>query len=166
LRLLKEIPKNILVFIICENEEITLSNFFKNHDFIEAAWGIVKRKDKYLVIKRNDVWDLPKGKIEHFENPEITALREIEEECGIQCDRVEKLIYITYHTYQFHRKNVLKKTYWFAINYFGKKKVKPQKEEKITIVKWVNSARLNCIQKKTFPSLKDVINFYVLDITD
>ena len=53
--------------------------------FIEAAGGLVFNSDgEFLVIKRNHIWDLPKGKLEAEENFENAALREVEEEVGLK----------------------------------------------------------------------------------
>ena len=57
---------------------------FKDHNFIEAAGGLVQSNQKFLFIKRQDVWDIPKGKLEKNEEVEAGALREIEEECGVE----------------------------------------------------------------------------------
>jgi 8-oxo-dGTP pyrophosphatase MutT (NUDIX family) len=160
LYLLQESSKNIPIFILCENIDNALYSFFEDYDFVEAAGGIVKRKDKYLFIKRNGVWDIPKGKIEENENPSIAAVREIHEECGILCATIEKPLIITYHTYQFKGVDTIKKTYWYGLNYDGKKTVKAQKEEGITKVKWVDLDRVKIIRTITFPSLVDVIDSY------
>ena len=39
---------------------------------------------EFLIIKRNGVWDLPKGKLEKGEDFETAALREVEEETGLE----------------------------------------------------------------------------------
>lgn len=58
---------------------------------IEAAGGLVLRSDgHFLGIFRLGKWDLPKGKAEKGESMETTALREVEEECGIFGLSVEK----------------------------------------------------------------------------
>ena len=59
-------------------------NFCKNYRLIEAAGGVVKNaKGELLFIYRLGKWDLPKGKIDEGEVKETTAVREIEEECGV-----------------------------------------------------------------------------------
>ncbi len=161
--LLQHIPKNMPLIITCENCEDAINSFFSDFDFVEAAGGIVKRKDKYLFIKRNGVWDIPKGKIESNESPDLAAVREIEEECGINCEKVEKMICITYHTYQFKGKDTLKKTYWYSLNYEGKKNLVAQTEEGITKVKWKKLEQIQKIKEDTFPSIVDVIDEYFGD---
>ena len=51
---------------------------------INAGGGLVQNPaGEYLLIHRNGLWDLPKGKQEEGEDISLTALREVEEECGI-----------------------------------------------------------------------------------
>ena len=48
---------------------------------IEAAGGCVfNQKGQLLVIYRRNSWDLPKGKIDKGETPDIAAIREVQEE--------------------------------------------------------------------------------------
>ncbi|MFT4602413.1 MAG: 8-oxo-dGTP pyrophosphatase MutT (NUDIX family), partial [Arenicella sp.] len=61
-----------------ESEE-SLKSEFENFKFIEAAGGLVEFKGKFLFIKRNGLWDIPKGKLEKGESIEEGAVREIEE---------------------------------------------------------------------------------------
>ena len=53
-----------------------IKNWFPNHDFIQAAGGLVTKDQQYLWIYRNGTWDLPKGKLEKDENFKIAAIRE------------------------------------------------------------------------------------------
>lgn len=51
---------------------------------INAGGGLVQNAaGEYLLINRHGLWDLPKGKQEEGEDIALTALREVEEECGI-----------------------------------------------------------------------------------
>ncbi|TXI84336.1 MAG: NUDIX domain-containing protein [Crocinitomicaceae bacterium] len=157
LRIIAEAPEEIGFYIPSEDPESTFERFFKDYDKIEAAGGIVKRKKKYLFIKRNGVWDLPKGKIEMDESPESGAIREIEEECGIENPLIKKLIQITYHTYEFEGKPTLKKTYWYSMRYGGSKKLTPQIDEHITKAVWVKTEEMDKIKSNTYPSILDVL---------
>ncbi len=158
--LLTNLPTHLFLHIICENPEVTLSLFFENYQKIEAAGGIVKRKEKYLFIKRNGLWDIPKGKLESDETPEIGALREIEEECGITNFQLTEHIITTYHTYAYKGIPTLKKTYWYGFEYDGPKKGIPQTEEGITKIAWKKKEDLNKILENTYASIADVIYSY------
>ena len=52
---------------------------------------------------------------------------------------------------------MLKKTHWFKMDCKGKEKLKPQKEEGITEVKWFKKGQIEPIVKNTFPSIMDVL---------
>jgi len=54
---------------------------------IHAAGGVVSRHGEVLVIHRPkyDDWSFPKGKLDDGESWEDAAVREVEEETGLQC---------------------------------------------------------------------------------
>lgn len=145
------------VVVRCENASAKFKKLFKNYQLIEAAGGIVQRKNRILVIKRNGKWDLPKGKIEIGELNEVAAVREIEEECGIVGANVEDFLCETYHTYVFKDKQVIKRTYWYLLAFSGKKNLIPQQEEGISKAKWLKKSKLVKIKKNTFSSIIEVI---------
>jgi 8-oxo-dGTP pyrophosphatase MutT (NUDIX family) len=159
--LLKLSNSDTPVFILCENAEKSFQLFFENYEKVEAAGGIVKRKNSYLFIKRNGVWDIPKGKLEKDETPEIGAVREIEEECGIKNPNIDFPITITYHTYEYKGLPTLKKTYWYALNYMGPKQVTAQSEEGITKVSWKKIDKFSKLLTNTYASIEDVIRQFI-----
>ncbi len=112
---------------------------FKMHfDVIEAAGGIVENDEhKYLFIFRNGKWDLPKGKMEPGEEPAETAIREVKEECGIQNIEIDHFLLDTYHLFNDNNKKRLKITHWFKMNEQEKSALKPQTEEGIERVEWI-----------------------------
>ena len=160
--LLKNSSLNNPVFILCENPEKSFQLYFEDHEKIEAAGGIVKRKNRYLFIKRNGFWDIPKGKLEMNETPEVGGIREIEEECGIKGPIIDYLITITYHTYENKGIPTLKKTYWYAMHYDGPKEVKPQLEEGISKVSWKKETKIFKVLTNTYASIEDVIRQFVI----
>ena len=52
---------------------------------------------------------------------------------------------------------MLKKTYWYNMTFTGTTKLKPQKEEGITQVRWFKREQTGTIIKNTFPSIMDVL---------
>jgi 8-oxo-dGTP diphosphatase len=59
---------------------------------VRAAGGLVRRRhedgtDEILIVHRPryDDWSFPKGKLEPGESDEEAAIREVEEETGLQC---------------------------------------------------------------------------------
>jgi 8-oxo-dGTP pyrophosphatase MutT (NUDIX family) len=150
-------PEVNSVVVRCKNASAKFKLLFKNYELIQAAGGIVQRKNRILVIKRNGKWDLPKGKIEIDELNEVAAIREIEEECGITGPTVEDFLCETYHTYVFKDKQVIKRTYWYLLAFSGKKNLIPQEEEGISKAKWLKKSKLVKIKKNTFSSILEVI---------
>ena len=56
LDLLQATSINMPLFLISDNPQEGISTFFEDYEFIEAAGGIVRRKSKYLFIKRNGIF--------------------------------------------------------------------------------------------------------------
>jgi 8-oxo-dGTP pyrophosphatase MutT (NUDIX family) len=150
---------NKLFYIRCSNAKAYLKSVVKSVILIEAAGGLVKNADgDYLFIYRNDKWDLPKGKIEKDETVKEAAVREVEEECGIKVNKLKEKICKTYHVYISRGEVVLKKTHWFNMTSKGQEKLKPQKEEGITDVRWFKKEHIEPIVENTFPSIMDVLH--------
>jgi 8-oxo-dGTP pyrophosphatase MutT (NUDIX family) len=144
--------------IIAENPSQEMKSFFRNFKFIEAAGGIVRCDNQFLFIKRNGLWDIPKGKLEKNEIPEHAAVREIKEECGLKGELfIRKKICNTFHVYSLKDISVLKNTHWYLLDHFGDRSTIPQLEEGITEVRWFSQQNYSKIKSNTFPSILDVI---------
>ncbi len=144
--------------IITGDMEMVFQQFAQNFKIIEAAGGLVFNKEnKLLLIERLGVWDLPKGKIDAGETPEIAAIREVEEECGINGLMIENLVCKSYHTYTFKGKNVLKRTYWYKMNSTFSGILVPQVEENITKVEWQKFTKMDIEPLNTYESIKEVL---------
>lgn len=131
--------------------------FRKQYKLVLAAGGLVRnKKNKILFIYRNRKWDLPKGKAELGELVQETALREVQEESGLETLILIDHITDTYHTYDLKGSRKLKKTYWYRM-YSKEKELVPQLEEGITKIKWVKEERLEKIFEKTFPNIIEVV---------
>lgn len=130
--------------------------------YLEAAGGIVKNEDdELLFIYRLDYWDLPKGKIEAGETPEVAAYREIKEECGISSHQLEEHLIDTYHMYERSGKMHLKKTFWYLFDLKDQsEEVLPQEEEDIELVSWFGDAEIELAMLETYESIKEVYSAY------
>lgn len=148
------------IVVLCKSLENDFNRLFRNYEKIDAAGGIVKNGKKYLFIKRNGFWDIPKGKVDEGESIEQAAVREIEEECGISGLKLKELILTTFHTYDYHGTPTIKKTYWYYMDYHGDEKCVPQAEEGITKVKWFAKDQLDKVRKNTFLSILEVVDCY------
>lgn len=152
--------KEIEEICFCHESESVLFDWFKSmFKIIEAAGGLVKNsEDKYLFIFRKGKWDLPKGKIDKGESIRDAAIREVEEECGIEQLSIVKEIPPTYHTYYIGDKHVLKPTYWFEMNCSDTSELVPQEEEGITEVRWLSRKDLSMVRENTYASILDVFS--------
>lgn len=134
--------------------------FFRNFQLISAAGGIVQNEKKeILFIYRRNKWDLPKGKIEKKELPEITAAREVAEETGINQLTLKKKIGNTYHTYTDYGKHILKETHWFYFTSPNQEGV-PQTEEDISNVKWFKTRDIKTPVSNTYENIKDILHCF------
>jgi len=132
----------------------------KKYKHVRAAGGLViNSNNEYLVIKRNNKWDLPKGKIEKRESKKVAAMREVEEECGISGMEILNKLTKTYHTYTFREQTIFKTTYWYSMKYIGNEVLTPQEEEGITEVRWVKKDQISEMVANTYESLKDVFTY-------
>lgn len=109
---------------------------------ITAAGGVLFRDTtagpEVLMIFRNGVWDLPKGKLEEGESVEECAVREVAEELGIQEPEIRSFLCETWHEYSMDGMEYGKTTYWYVMQEKEKTagRMSPQKEEGITELKW------------------------------
>ena len=131
----------------------------ESFQIIKAAGGLVSNEEnKYLFIFRNGKWDLPKGKVDPGEKTRETAVREVEEECGISVTKSGKRICKTWHTYELNGQRILKKTSWYYMKARKQKKLIPQLEEGITKVKWVAPGDFGKLKKNTYPLIRDIMD--------
>ncbi len=124
---------------------------------VDAAGGLVSnRRGDFLLIKRNGLWDLPKGHREAEEDIRTTALREVQEETGVDQLELRELICITDHCYLRNGIWHLKHTWWFDMLYTDPVDLTPQREEDISKAAWVAKSSLPPLLKNTFPSIIEV----------
>ncbi len=147
------------ICITHEDVDFLKKHFFSQFHIIEAAGGLVfNRKKEMLFIFRRGKWDLPKGKMETDETPEICAAREIEEETGVNQLELHHKIIETYHIYEERGQQILKKTYWFYFTTNFEGTPKPQIEEDISSISWIGKKNLELPLSNTYDSIIDVID--------
>ncbi len=145
-------------FIYHHDLDELLDNFALSFKYIEAAGGIViNSDDEFLAIERLGVYDLPKGKAEEGESPLTTAMREIEEECGITNLQNPVKLLATLHTYTMGDTKYLKKTHWFLFTTDGRQAPTPQTTENITTAQWMKIDDISTFLSNTYDSIKEVI---------
>ena len=151
--------KNNLVFI-SDNYFENFTHFKSNFDFIIAAGGVVQnRKNEVLMIYKNDIWDLPKGKLEIYEDEKYAAIREVKEETNVKNLEIISDYFPTYHIYNFYSKIILKETKWFLMKTNKEHQLIPQLEEGIVLVDWISLNNIKDI--KTYRSIYSVLKFFL-----
>ena len=131
-----------------------ISSEFKE---VNAGGGLVSnRRGDYLLISRNGLWDLPKGHQDPGEPIETTALREVQEETGIDELELRGLICITDHCYRRDGIWHLKHTWWYDMLYTDPTDLVPQREEDISKAAWVAKSSLPPFLRNTYPSIAEV----------
>ncbi len=158
--LLHEIEKkDFHAGIVTGNDISLLRKIFWHHfTVIQAAGGLVRNEDEeILMIFRRGKWDLPKGKLDDGETLEECAVREVQEETGLQQVVLQKHLTTTYHTYREFGKHILKESWWYSMG--GKKAelLTPQTEEDILQIEWVPQLLVAEKLSNTFPSIIDVL---------
>lgn len=153
--------KKKAVIIVGKNMPSLKQYFFEQFTKIEAAGGIVQNEERDLLfIYRRDKWDLPKGKMEKGETPEICAEREIEEETGIKNLLLKHAIGDTYHIYEEEGKNILKISHWFYFTTKSNQKIIPQTMEDISEVKWIHTRNIKAPMANTYQNIKDILTIF------
>jgi 8-oxo-dGTP pyrophosphatase MutT (NUDIX family) len=156
-RIIRKINEGQLLYVNLyhEKEEKLLHHLFKKLPIVTAAGGmVINDKKEILFIYRNKRWDLPKGKIEKGETIKESAIREVEEETGIQDLTITRYLQDTYHVFKRKNKLKLKVTHWFEMhsNYDGE--LIPELAEGIKKVKWKNFEKSQKALTKSYSNIK------------
>ena len=145
------------VFIPTDDIEGTYRKICAEFVEVNAGGGLVSnRRGDFLLISRNGLWDLPKGHQDPGEDISVTALREVQEETGIDELALRDLICITDHCYIRDGKWHLKHTWWYDMLYTNPTDLTPQTEEDITKAAWVAKSSLPPYLLNTYPSIIEV----------
>lgn len=162
IKLIKQINENsdLKFHLYHRKEEKLLKLLEKKLPVVIAGGGkVYNSKNKILFIKRNGLWDLPKGKTEKKESIAQTALREVEEETGIQDLELGRFIMKTYHVFKRNGKYKLKLTYWFEMFSEYKGEFTPQLDEGITKVEWKSFKKSKKALNKTYGTITQLFPF-------
>lgn len=142
------------IFLYHPDAALLWNNFQKKFKVVEAAGGVVQNSKKELLfIFRHEKWDLPKGKVEVGEDIADAALREVQEECGMNQLNIKNFIGNTYHIYTEKSHEILKITHWFSM-FSDEVNLQPQEEEGISIVVWKDRTEVKTAFENTFPNIK------------
>lgn len=125
---------------------------------VTAAGGVLTRevegRTQALLIHRRGVWDLPKGKQDRGETIPRCAVREVNEELGIDDARIVAPLGRTRHGYPDGKHFALKTTHWYRMRSEARQ-FRPQASEQIEAVAWF---RLDdAIRHLAFDGLKTLL---------
>ena len=136
---------------------IPLEELGNDYKEVNAAGGLVHNsKGQYLMIRRNDRWDLPKGHQEPDEVITDTALREVWEETGLEGLQLEDFICVTHHCYNREGRWILKHTWWYNMLCTGSENTRPQTEENITQAVFMDKKEVAEALNDAYPSIREV----------
>lgn len=137
------------------DESLILKTLKAKIPVTKAGGGLVyNKKGEVLFIFRNGKWDLPKGGIEKGEEIEATAMREVEEETGVNRLSISHKLQKTYHVFRRNGKYKLKITHWFEMQSDFEGIPQGQLEEGIEKVAWMNPEQIKEALKNSYENIK------------
>lgn len=154
--------KNMVVNLRFENRT-ELDEFWNNFSSLfdkreTVAGGLVENeKGEYLFIYNRGKWTLPKGHVEKGEEIERTAIREVQEETGLQEMEILFPLSQTYHTFLKKGKWRFKTTHWFKMSANSKQFLLPQAAENIEAVEWISKSDWVAKRLETYPLTQDLL---------
>ncbi len=153
------------VYLFSGNLEKDWNSFRIDFKVIIAAGGLVlNEKNEILFIYRARKWDLPKGRIEKGEQIAQTAIREVEEECGIKKLSIQRKLTNTYHLFYQKGEYRLKETHWYLMYSDYNKELVPQLEEGITKVLFKDTEATLKALENTYLNIRFVYESYIKSI--
>lgn len=155
--MLETSPSLARIYMPAEDLESTYRRICSEFLEVNAGGGLVSnRRGDFLLIRRNELWDLPKGHQDPGEDISVTALREVQEETGIDDLILRGLICITDHCYRRNGIWHLKHTWWYDMLHNDPADLTPQREEDISKAAWVAKSSLPPFLLNTYPSINEV----------
>ena len=147
-----KLPK---AYIYHPNREEILNKFTMYIPKVVAAGGVVTNKaGKVLFIYRNDKWDIPKGVCKKKEKLKDCAIREVEEETGVQNLKIENFLRTTYHIFKRNGKLRLKEVHWYAMTTDYEGELVGEESEGIEKVKWKGPKKIRKALENSYLNIR------------
>ena len=142
-------------YLYYPDEKIILKKLKEKIPVQLAGGGLVyNKKGEVLFIFRNGKWDLPKGGKEKREKMKLTAMREVEEETGVNLLTITKKLQKTYHIFKRNGIYKLKITQWYEMKTDFEGTPVGQLEEGIEKVAWLNPEQIQEAMKNSYENIK------------
>ena len=155
--------KKVKMLYLYHSKEDKLWYYFLNmFKLIEAAGGLVRnlKTNHFLFIFRNKKWDLPKGRINKNEEVQKAAIREVEEETGVENLSITKPLNTTYHIFKRNRKYRLKKTFWYLMETDYNGELTPEIKEGIEKAIWIDKKLIVPLKSEMYQNINLIISTY------
>jgi 8-oxo-dGTP pyrophosphatase MutT (NUDIX family) len=156
---LRKLKKLVSVTYVVDHYQEAKAFVKGQFKIVKAAGGIVRKRDRFLMIYRLGKWDLPKGKVDKNERTIEAAVREIYEECQIKTLPGDKIC-STWHAYVYEGKRILKKTTWYSLECLDDSQMMPQVEEDIEDLRWMTHNEVDIALKNSYRSIEAVFDSY------
>ena len=145
-------------YLYYPDEKVILKKLKEKIPVQRAGGGLVfNKKGQVLFIFRNGKWDLPKGGKEKREKMKLTAMREVEEETGVDNLIITKRLQKTYHIFKRNGVYKLKITQWYEMKTDFEGIPVGQLEEGIEKVAWLNPEQIQEAIKNSYENIKLIL---------
>ena len=89
-----------------------------------------------------------------------TAVREVEEECGLSHLTLHHPLMRTWHGYVHKGRLIVKTTHWFFLTTHYSGELKPQIEEDIQLVQWMPSDHFRSAMAQSYPAIRLLVDAF------